>query len=588
MAFTEQEKQIITFGRANGKSREEVEDAIAKLRSGFKPTPKVTATPAPVEKNASISRLGDIITKQGDKYADEPSLVGKTATLLQTPLRLAGEAAVMAGEQVARPILAAGEALSNTDIIKKIAESPDPTVFESVASKIGGTITGALDAIKGKVGDDIYRSLADSVEVLSLLVGGKGAKIGAESAMGVAKGAAETGIQAGKQAVEAVANKTQGITDVTGMAVRGATNIPGRIATNIAEKRAVEETIRQLPTVTAQKAARNGIDPNDVRTIYELPSTSKSVGRELADNIKKYAKRETDVDPIEIVGRPIVSRLKELEEAKGTIGQKLGEVSKKLGVVTKEEATAPVFDSLKSVPGLSGLTVDKNGVLNFKNTVLTTAETASDRKAIQNIYTQATRWGNGEAKHKLRQELFEILGGKKKAGVQLTDTQDKAYQAIRKGLSDVLDAKNSEYKKLNMEFAKVAQPVSDIRKAMQTVPGATDDVLDMGAGLIARRLTSTSLSQGKIRAILDAMDTATGTKGNLRETVENTQKLYNILGKYYDIAPSTGFQGQVRAGVESAGGVTEFITNAARELAGETTAVRQKAIEDALREALAD
>ena len=39
MAFTEQEKQIIEFGKTNNKTSAEIADAIQKLRAGVIPTP---------------------------------------------------------------------------------------------------------------------------------------------------------------------------------------------------------------------------------------------------------------------------------------------------------------------------------------------------------------------------------------------------------------------------------------------------------------------------------------------------------------------------------------------------------------------
>jgi len=162
-----------------------------------------------------------------------------------------------------------------------------------------------------------------------------------------------------------------------------------------------------------------------------------------------------------------------------------------------------IFNSLKRVQGLNGLKV-KSGILNFKDTVLTTAKTASDRKIIQEIFTDATKAGTGKSKHLLRQELFEVLGGKKKALTAITDTQDKAFQAVRRGLSDLLDSKNASYKALNVEYAKVIQPLSDINRFMRLnkLAGASDDLLNMKAGLIARRLTSNAVSNPEIRFLL--------------------------------------------------------------------------------------
>lgn len=387
-----------------------------------------------------------------------------------------------------------------------------------------------------------------------------------------------------KSGVGAVAPVVKGVRNVTGMIADEASRIPYRISTNVAEKQAVRETIKQLPSKVAKQAAQDGVAVADVRTILKVPKSQKGPVKKLVKSVQDFASGVSKKRPEEVVGRPMSQAIKRLDTQAQKVGKKIGEVSKKLGVVTKEELVDPVFSELKKISGLSGLEM-KNGVLNFKNTVLTTTETASDRKAIQSIFKQATKWGKGDAKHRLRQELFEVLGGKKKSLKALTDTQEKAYEAIRKGLANVLDKKDSTYKALNQQYAKTAGPLRDLRKMLK-LTDADDDIVDMASGLLARRLTSNAPSNPQLRNILRSMDNALKTKGKSLVNIENLQDVYNVLDKYYDIAAKTGFQGQTKAGVEKAVGVGELIVGKTRELAGETSAVRQKALEKLLAEIL--
>lgn len=435
-----------------------------------------------------------------------------------------------------------------------------------------------------KENPDLAKNSQNVVEIATTLIGAKGVTTG----LPIAKRGVESTVEGLTTGISRVAGSplVRGVESATKSATEGIARIPARVATNIAEKQALNTSISELPSKVAQTAVRDGLDINDVKSLYQIPETVKPQAKELVDTVKRFAAGDKSVDPIEMVGRPIVARLKELDSLKGTIGQKLGVVAEKLGTVTTKEVYPVVFANLKKVQGLNGLTVNSKGVLNFKNTVLATSATAADRAAIQRIFTDAIKGGTGKQKHLLRQELFEVLGGKKKAGVQLTDTQAKAFEAIRKGLADVLDAKNSEYKALNMEFAKVVQPINDMRKAMRVGADATEDILDMNAGLIARRLTSTSLSQGQIKTILGALDNATAVKGSVLQTTEGLQNLYNVLGKYYDLAPATGFQGQVKNAVTFGGGILDRITKALSGVAGESPAVRQKALEAVLAEIL--
>jgi hypothetical protein len=80
-----------------------------------------------------------------------------------------------------------------------------------------------------------------------------------------------------------------------------------------------------------------------------------------------------------------------------------------------------------------------------------------------------------------------------------------------------------------------------MRRFMKTLPDATEDILDMQAGLLARRLTGNAQSNPQIRNILKMLDKATGKTGT-KDSVEALQDLYNIFDKYYSIAGKTGFQ----------------------------------------------
>jgi len=283
------------------------------------------------------------------------------------------------------------------------------------------------------------------------------------------------------------------------------------------------------------------------------------------------------------VGKPIVQRIKTLESKSAEVGAKLGKAADNLGLVTQPELFDPVLNGLKRVRGLEGLSIDSKGVLDFRNTVLASAETAGDRKAIQSIFTQAIKGGSGKSKHLLRQELFEVLGGKKKALTAITDTQSKAYQAIRQALSDVLDGKSAGYKALNKEYATLQGPIRDMKKLLK-LPGETDeDLVNMSAGLLARRLTSMAPSNPQIRGILRALDQVTKTKGLTTTSVETLQDFYNILDKYYNITGKTGFQGQTKAAID-ASSIKGIVAGVVKKSVGQSDAVRRKAVEDVLNE----
>lgn len=474
--------------------------------------------------------------------------------------------------------------------------------FQKLTDKIGGTqmFREAADSIdqnpnswaaKVQGGLNVSKNLGDTAGGILTAQGAattaqKGVDLTKQATRTVSNVATNVANKTEQAIIKPVQKASQKISQSTNSFVQEARRIPDRFKTNVANKQAAQQEINQLPSRIAREAAQDGLDVPDIKTLYRIPADQKTMLKKLAVNVKEFSEGKTKINPIEVVGKPIVNRLKELEAARGKVGAKLGEVAENLGVVTKEELTPTIFQRLKKVSGMEGLSIDDAGNLNFKNTVLATAETKADRIAIQRIFNSATKWGQGKNKHLLRQELFEALGGKKRAGINLTATQEKAYEAIRAGLSDVLESKNVGYKNLSNQYRQIVAPLKEMRKMMK-VAGEADDILDMSAGLLARRLTSMAQSNPQIRAILNAMDKATKKAGKTRLSVESLQDFYNILEKYYDIAPKTGFQAQVRQGVEKAvGGPLNYIAEQIKGFAGETPAVRQKALEKILDEIL--
>lgn len=567
--FTEQEKQLIVWGKANGKSEKEVKDALVRLRSG---TPVAKQEPEKPKEPGYIERVG--------------RSVGDTIENILVNTEKARKAPGLGIVETGRAVLRTAGDIAGT-VVSPITEAVAPALAP-VVQKIA-EIPGVQDSIKDVAewaarNPKSAKDLGAIINIVGLAAGGTGTKITGEVSGKIASKGVEL---AGKGVAKAgeIAGKAG---DVAGATVGGISRIPSWIVTNVADRKATIEAVKELPTKIAQTAAKDGIDIPDVKFMYNLPKEQRPLLKELAEITKRFAKGDTTTNPIEVVGKPIVERIKQLESARTSIGKKLGEAANNLGVVTRDELFNPVFEGLKKVPGLDGLTVSPKGILDFAKTTLASELTDADRKAIQKIFSEAVKWGNGKQKHLLRQELFEVLGGKKRSLQALTDTQDKAFQSIRKSLSDVLEDKNGTYKTLSNEYRKVVQPLADMRKFMKSIPGAEEDVLDMSAGLLARRLTSNAPSNPQIRNILKAMDEAAGATGKSQISTEVLQDFYNILDKYYDIAGKTGFKGQIKSAIEGTGGVANRIAREVSSLAGETPAVRQKALEDILKEILGE
>lgn len=557
--LTPQERKIVEYGRSQGKTREQVLAALASYRAsvdqGSQSRPTVRST---------VAGFGEDLAKRAGNVVDAGErFVKGEQSLRSTALQAAGQVAGFYSDAGGRVVSAA-----MPDVVREPLARATERVVQSAPARAGAEMYGRFK--------EANPVAAANVEAAANIAGfvpvPTGAAAAARAAMSVGRGTGKVA----SRAASAVAPVVRGTADAAKLAAEGAARIPGRIATNVAEKAATREAILELPGELAQRAARDGIDVPDVQTLVRTVPRNKASVSNLIRVVRDFADGKSKVNPLEVVGKPIVARLRVVESSASKVGAQLSDAARKIGVVTKDEL-APVFERLKSVPGLEGLRVTPDGKLNFRDTVLTTVQTAADRKAIQEIFTQATRWGKGPGKHRLRQELFEILNGKKRSLTNLTKTQEQAYEAMRKGLADVLDAKDFSYKKLNQAYARARQPVDDLRKALR-VDGDDGDLLDLSAGLLAKRLTSNAASNPQIRSILRRLDEATKTPGTTLENIEDLQDIFNVLDRYYDIAAKTGFKGQIESSLRSSG-VRDAITSAVADVARQTPAVRRKALE---------
>jgi len=590
MAFNTKELEIIKFGLEYGKSKEQVQEALANYRLG------TTVTKQPQEQTF-LQDAGQDIMQIGSDVKDTLS-TGKTKLNEAMDAGVRGEQGALRTtfQQIGSGLGTAANLVG--DVFKGVVKAVLPQKAETaIKGGIQSAVTPVLESEIAKNVISKYNSLDPALKRdIDAALGIGQFALEATGAGQTTKAVKQGGLFIGRQAQNVgkaitgeiddiartggnILRKTQ---DVVEPMIGGVKQIPNRIATNIAEKKSLETTIKTLPTQVAQTAARNGIDPRDVKMVYNIADDYKPQVKDLLNSAKKLVAGEK-VDPIEVVGKPITARISEMNKQATKIGQELGTIANDMGRVSSKEAQDFVFNSLKKVPGLQGITIGKNGTLNFANTTLATSLSTSERKTIQGIFNEAIKAGTGKQKHLLRQELFEILGGKKKGMQVLTDTQDKAYEAVRRGLSDLLDTKKASYKALNQKYAKTIQPISELRRMLKvgTKIGndvINEDIIDMSAGLLARRLSSNAISSSQVRSILRQM----GIEGQ----IDTLQDMYNILDRYYDLSRGTTLQKQVQLGVEKAGGIKGAIEETVRGLAGETPAVQRTALENIFAEIL--
>jgi len=530
------------------------------------------------------SGIKESAIKRSDNFGeiDESVATGET-TKARSLLQKFGQGAGFASDIIGETIMGGIKALTPQKVQEKVGSAvqtgAEKVADTETAQRVIGWYSG-LDESSKKDVDALLGTLSLATDVVGGAIVKKPLQEGAEATIKAVGNTIDNVVDTTTD----VMKTAKGAVDTVKNIADPITSVPRRVATNVATKMDAEKAIKELPSKIAQRAVRDDIDIVDVKNLYTIPKEQGPALKKLAENVKQFEVGATKSNPLEAVGKPIVNRLKELDAKRSEVGKKLGSIADGLGDVNQIELEPVVLSKLQDLGGMDGLRLSKSGELDFSNTNLASELSKSDQVAIQKAFTEAVKDGSGKSKHLLRQELFEILGGKKKSLANITDTQERAYEAIRSALSDVLDTKNDSYKALNSEYRQIVTPLNEMRKFMKGLEGADEDILEMSAGLLARRLASNSATNPRLQLILRNLDNATKVKGKSSLQTKELIDFYNILEKYYDIAPKAGFQGQITAGIEKAGNLQGVIMDKLKDVAGRSNPVRQKALEDLLEE----
>ena len=453
------------------------------------------------------------------------------------------------------------EPIMEIDQVEEIVSRMDDWAKENpVAAK---NLVDTIDVISvlgvGTVGKKAVEKAATK-QVLKTVGGGGVGAVGRKAVIGTVEKTAELGRKTIKRPIQ-------------------------RAAINIAEKKAETVAIKSLPKA-GQEAVSGGILLRDAQLITSANKAEKSIFRNMVERAKEFSLNRQAKDPASLVGREFRKRIETLETLRGKVGKKLGVIAQKISSKKVVNVKETVLEELRKVRGLEGLKINSKGVLDFSDTVLSGSLTKSDRNIIQNAFNDLKNRSAGGL-HRLRQEIFESLGGKKAAKVEFTETQEKALNAIRKGVADVLEQADSQYKILNKEYAQIAEPLKEVRRLFKRVIGADEDILDMKAGLLSRRLTSNTQSGPEIRQLLRNMEKIAAENGvKFDISVDKLQDFFNALDRYYDIAKDTSFAGQTRIGTETLPTTRDFarkILEKSLGTFGTTKAVQRKALDDLLK-----
>lgn len=392
---------------------------------------------------------------------------------------------------------------------------------------------------------------------------------------------ARTVASGAKQTASTIANApiVSGTGEVLKSAGRTLKSVPENISTNVGEMKAAEQAIKSIPSMTGQNAVRKGVDLADATILQKAIQTPEA--KNLIQTIKNYAAGDKSISPFEVVGKPVVARLKSLDMQVKKYATQLDTVAQNLKGQTVNDLSkiqSSVLDGLDKMQ----INISKGG-LDFVGSSL--EGIGSSGKIVDNVYKRIEKANDAFDLHNLKKYIdANVSYGKRVEG--LDAGAERLLKTWRKAIDDTLDTQFTAYNKVNTELAKRISPLEDLKSILKNTDGLDTDLLNQKAGIIARRITSAAASNPEIKQVLRNLDQFTSTSGKTLGKIENLQDLYNVLNKYYDIAPKTGFQNLVKEGVTSAGGFTDQIVDTVKGFAGSTNAVRTKALENYLDELL--
>lgn len=322
---------------------------------------------------------------------------------------------------------------------------------------------------------------------------------------------------------------------------------PDRIAINAKETSENAAFLAKQPP-EVRRAITNGVTTRDARVTANLDEPTKKVARQMIEQADLIARGDDGVLPADIAGKQLQKRIELAESVRQDVGERLGESVKGLkGEIVSSRTN--VLKEMQKVPGLNGVSINNKGNLNFKGTAMSSSARESERKAINALWNDM-RGRDAFNLHQLRQEIFDILGGRTKAANPPTEIEEKALEAIRKGIANSLDDISTQYKTINKEYVKIIEPIKGLRRFYRGLENASGDILDETSGDLMSRFSGKSKSGKQLLMYLGQIDDEL-TKRGIKPDVDlrKLNDFHDILQNYYlETVKPGGLAGQASLG----------------------------------------
>lgn len=526
MAFNDKEQQLIRWGIQNGKSREEIESAVAGLRAGVVPSaqPKAAATETETAPEESGMQLPSLDFLRPTRTTQEMESERQQTLLPETVKEEKTKEAITAG---AAPI------------------STNPLDFYQNNEKYFGVPIGEAGNIARGIAKQVGRGISGSASAQA------------------ARSAIESGVAGVKQAADApvVGGVRQFISEVGERVPR----FLGRAKEVVQESAARAERIKTA-TPAVREAIQVNLDDRIINTVEQADESTLKAYKEMVDIAESTTGKQGGTlqlaqRPEIVAGRAAEQQFDLIEKQRKTVGSQIGAAVDQLSKTTKIPIETPVFN-MQVTLSRNGIEVGDAGKLVFTNTRFT----PSERTKIQALYDLATEGGEQLTPRQIynKDQLFSKLQRESRfegVGDLIVETEtgnNSLFRVFRDVFSKTLDDVSPEdIRALNSQYRKLVNLQDDIEGSI--FKSGNFDTADRVAGAEfaktnLRRLLSDAQSAPIYQAIAREMDVVARELGyegaNPEQLISFATGLRDVYGEVVPKTSMTGIIGGVRQAIE--------------------------------------
>lgn len=579
MALSQEEKQIVEYGKSKGKSETEILTAVTKYRQS-QPLTQTPQFKAPQYSGTSI--LGNTnIQPVAQPQKETP--VSDAVVGFNKAIGL-GDATNVLGTELARRGI-------GTDTPKEIvqANTEKPTkgqiagaVAQSLAIPVGVAVTGG-SSLAGQVAAgaglgyayDVGQDLIDKKTTKEVVTPGMGTAVGALAPLAITgAGAVVGGLRgtatkvaepignaisgAATKAVDALpdSNLVKGATQTAADIAERIPRFVGRVSDNVQEQAVKSQRIK-TSTPAVGNALKVDLPEAFVQAIPNATPEAKAAFKrvlDIADAPKTTMGQKSN--PGIVAGELATDQYGVIDKQRKFIGDKIGQATKAMSR-TEQVDMRPAYSQLDNIltdQGIKPVYGTKGVELDFSRSNLAPKQ----RQVVKDLYKLATEAGDSLSPYEIhkKDQLFSAIQREARADqvadvrIELPDggTTDM-FRAFRDVYSNQLDTLSPEIKDLNKKYRNIVTLQDDIENSIFKTPNfeitkATDPAEFAKVNL--RRIFGESQSSPAYEAIADEMDAISRLLGykdaSPKEVAAFAQEIRQL---YPDTIPKTGFQGGI-------------------------------------------